>query len=41
MSRADLSKAIGVTHQQIVKYENGANRVSASNIRRYSGSIKK
>ena len=32
MSRAELSRAVGVSHQQIVKYENGSNRVSASKL---------
>ena len=30
MSQDDLAKALGITFQQIQKYERGANRVSAS-----------
>ena len=29
-SQTELGKAVGVTFQQVQKYENGANRVSAS-----------
>lgn len=32
MSQEDLGRAIGVTFQQIQKYENGMNRVSASRL---------
>ncbi|MEY4335019.1 MAG: hypothetical protein RLZZ196_3769, partial [Bacteroidota bacterium] len=32
LSRQQLSKVIGVTHQQLQKYENGSNRVSASKL---------
>ena len=32
MSQAELGKAIGVTFQQIQKYENGKNRVGASRL---------
>ena len=32
MSQTRLGQAIGVTFQQVQKYENGANRVSASNL---------
>ena len=32
LSRQQLAKAIGVTHQQLQKYEKGSNRVSASKI---------
>jgi transcriptional regulator with XRE-family HTH domain len=32
MSQAQLGKALGVTFQQIQKYENGKNRVSASRL---------
>lgn len=32
LSRQQLSKVIGVTHQQLQKYENGSNRVSASRL---------
>ncbi len=32
MSQTTLGQAIGVTFQQVQKYENGSNRVSASNL---------
>ena len=32
ISRASLGEAIGLTHQQIQKYENGTNRVGASRL---------
>jgi transcriptional regulator with XRE-family HTH domain len=32
ISQADLAKAVGLTFQQIQKYERGANRVSASKL---------
>jgi transcriptional regulator with XRE-family HTH domain len=32
MSQSDLGKALGVTFQQIQKYENGKNRVGASRL---------
>ena len=32
LSRQQLAKAIGVTHQQLQKYEKGSNRVSASKL---------
>ena len=32
LSRQQLSKVIGVTHQQLQKYENGSNRISASRL---------
>ena len=32
LSRQQLSKVIGVTHQQLQKYENGSNRVYASRL---------
>jgi len=32
LSRQQLSKVIGVTHQQLQKYENGSNRVTASKL---------
>lgn len=32
LPRQQLSKVIGVTHQQLQKYENGTNRVSASRL---------
>jgi transcriptional regulator with XRE-family HTH domain len=32
ISRHELSKSIGITHQQLQKYEKGANRVSAGRL---------
>ena len=32
LSRAQLSKSIGVTHQQVEKYEKGRNRIYASRL---------
>ena len=32
LPRQQLSKVIGVTHQQLQKYEKGSNRVSASKL---------
>ena len=32
LPRGQLSKVIGVTHQQLQKYENGTNRVTASRL---------
>ena len=32
LSREQLSQVIGVTHQQLQKYETGANRVTASRL---------
>jgi len=32
LPRGQLSKVIGVTHQQLQKYENGTNRVAASRL---------
>src|SRR6202034_2118726 len=32
MSQSELGKALGVTFQQVQKYENGKNRVSASRL---------
>ena len=32
ISQSEIGKALGVTFQQIQKYENGANRVGASNL---------
>lgn len=39
-SRFDLAKNIGVTHQQIQKYENGINRVSAGMIKAIASYLK-
>src|SRR5579872_455724 len=36
MSQEQLGKAVGVTFQQIQKYENGVNRVSAAMLYRFS-----
>ena len=36
MSQAELGKALGVTFQQIQKYENGKNRVGASRLQNIS-----
>jgi len=36
MSQADLGDAVGLTFQQIQKYERGANRISASVLYRFS-----
>jgi transcriptional regulator with XRE-family HTH domain len=36
MSQADLANAVGVTFQQVQKYENGKNRVSASRLQQMS-----
>ncbi|MDK1389991.1 helix-turn-helix transcriptional regulator [Sinorhizobium sp. 7-81] len=36
MSQAALGKAIGVTFQQVQKYENGSNRVGASRLKQIS-----
>jgi transcriptional regulator with XRE-family HTH domain len=36
MTQADLSEAIGVTFQQVQKYEKGTNRVSASRLQHIS-----
>ena len=35
MSQTDLANALGLTFQQIQKYENGANRVGASRLSRW------
>lgn len=32
MSRQDVAKLIGITHQQVAKYESGDNRISASRL---------
>ena len=36
MTQADLSEAIGVTFQQVQKYEKGTNRVSASRLQQHT-----
>ena len=40
LSRQQLSEVIGVTHQQLHKYERGANRISVSMLIRLSESLK-
>ncbi len=37
MSQGDLAKRIGLTFQQVQKYESGANRVSASKLFDFAG----
>jgi len=39
MSQTKLGEAIGVTFQQIQKYENGANRIGASNLYKVSRTL--
>jgi transcriptional regulator with XRE-family HTH domain len=39
MSQDDLGKAIGVTFQQIQKYEKGVNRVSAIRLEQIAGAV--
>lgn len=36
LTRADVAKAVGVTFQQVEKYEKGANRVAASRLYRFA-----
>ena len=36
ISQADLGKKLGITFQQIQKYENGSNRISASNLFKFA-----
>jgi transcriptional regulator with XRE-family HTH domain len=40
MSQTDLAKALGLTFQQIQKYEKGTNRVSASRLSEISEALK-
>lgn len=40
ISQTDLGKAVGVTFQQIQKYENGSNRVSASRLHQIADALK-
>jgi transcriptional regulator with XRE-family HTH domain len=40
MSQEDLGAAVGITFQQIQKYEKGANRVSASRLQQFSDIMK-
>ena len=39
MSQAELGKALGVTFQQVQKYENGKNRVGASRLQMISTAL--
>jgi transcriptional regulator with XRE-family HTH domain len=39
-SQTELGKAVGVTFQQVQKYENGANRVSASRLQEIANVLK-
>lgn len=39
VSQTDLAEAIGVTFQQVQKYEKGANRVSASRMVQIAGAL--
>jgi transcriptional regulator with XRE-family HTH domain len=39
MSQTNLGKAVGVTFQQIQKYENGTNRIGASNLYKIAQSM--
>lgn len=36
LSQTELGRAVGVTFQQIQKYENGVNRVSSSRLQRFA-----
>jgi transcriptional regulator with XRE-family HTH domain len=40
LSQTELGKAVGVTFQQVQKYENGANRVSASCLQQIANVLK-
>jgi transcriptional regulator with XRE-family HTH domain len=39
MSRSDLAKALGITFQQVQKYEKGVNRVGAGRLVRVAGAL--
>ena len=39
ISQSEIGKALGVTFQQIQKYENGANRIGASNLYRLAKAL--
>ena len=41
LSRQQLSEQIGVTHQQLQKYEKGVNRISAGRLASISSALKK
>lgn len=40
LSQSDLGKAVGITFQQVQKYENGANRISSSRLQQFSNVLK-
>ena len=40
MSQTDLDESVGVTFQQVQKYENGTNRVSASRLQQIANVLK-
>lgn len=40
ISQTDIGKKLGVTFQQIQKYENGSNRIGASNLFKLAGALK-
>ena len=40
MSQTDLGESVGVTFQQVQKYEKGANRVSASRLKQIANVLK-
>lgn len=40
ISQTEIGKKLGVTFQQIQKYENGSNRVGASNLFKLAGALK-
>jgi len=40
MSQTELAEAVGITFQQIQKYENGSNRISASRLYDFSKALK-
>jgi transcriptional regulator with XRE-family HTH domain len=40
VSQTELAKAIGVTFQQVQKYENGINRVSSGRLQQIASSLK-
>jgi transcriptional regulator with XRE-family HTH domain len=39
-SQTEVGKAVGVTFQQVQKYENGVNRVSASRLQQFANVLK-
>ena len=40
MNQSQLGKAAGITFQQVQKYENGANRISASKLHQFASVLK-